>query len=110
MPIVIPPVTYRHKWDHAKICGSVLFTHSGTSEKDLQMAEENPQFDIHVFGPFPGKTLNEVSDFVVESLHDWLNPDWKEGDDCKCEFVATANVITEDEDVTSEEDGGRAAD
>lgn len=65
---------------------------------------DTPVFEFHVIGPFPGKSMDEVMDFICDSLHDWLNPDWKEGDDCKCEFAVTAQIV----DDPVEEEGQHA--
>jgi hypothetical protein len=59
----------------------------------MTIDQDDPMFEITVHGTFRGKHLGDVMDVITDALHDWLNPDWKEGDDCVCEFVASGRPI-----------------
>jgi hypothetical protein len=72
-------------------------------QPQLPLDPPEPEYDLHIFGAFPGKTADDILDFVCEALHDWMNPGLHEGEDCNCQFVGSINTIEEDERNSSED-------
>jgi hypothetical protein len=61
------------------------------------VSEPEPCIEIGVAGIFPGKSAEEVLDFITDALHDWLNPGLAEGEECVCQFAGMARPCEEGE-------------